>query len=171
MGQFFGCMTDPNPSPPNSSTEDKPQTDRKTAGIANHAGETFFHGVKHLKMKKPTFIQQIIHGGSKLVDPIKAKIIADSNFIPSDPSTSRSDPLSTFNTDASIAVGLMNGNHQVDQNSELNEAGTLVDGILHIRVNYLISALKILALCIPEKNTRLLKLRYVPHSKSTTKNF
>jgi len=125
MGQFFGCMTDPNPSPPNSPTEDKPQTDRKTAGIANHAGETFFHGVKHLKMKKPTFIQQIIHGGSKLVDPIKAKIIADLN-IPSDPSTSRSDPLSTFNTDASIAVGLMNGNHQVDQNSELNEAGTLL---------------------------------------------
>ena len=119
------CVTDPESWLPNLFTEDKPQTHEKAAGIPNHTGETFFHGVKHLKMKKPTFIQQIIHGGSKLVDPIKAKIIADSN-IPSDPSTSRSDPLSTFNTDASIAVGLMNGNHQVDQNSELNEAGTLL---------------------------------------------
>jgi len=71
LQQFFirslCCVTDPESSPPNLPAEDKPQTHERAVGIPNHTGETFFHGVRDMKMKKPTFVQ-IIHG--KVVDPI-----------------------------------------------------------------------------------------------------
>jgi len=74
-------MANPEPSPPNSSIEDKPQTDAKTPGIENQVRETFFHGVRDMTMKNPTFIQNI-HGGKpgKVVDSIKTGIIVDCIF-------------------------------------------------------------------------------------------
>lgn len=61
------------PSMHNSTTEDELQTHTTAAGT-NQAGETFFGGVRDITVDKATFIQNI-HGG-KVVDPIKANIIA-----------------------------------------------------------------------------------------------
>jgi len=61
-------MTDPEPPPPNSP---KPQTDER-------AENTVFRGVGQVVMHSPTFSQH--NGSSKVVDPIRANIIAE--YIP-----------------------------------------------------------------------------------------